>query len=379
MEQPIEIFCCTADKDQHYLDEIKMHFRSLRKENIKLWDKADIPAGSSRSEAIEQHLQSAHIFLLLISTEFLASEYCYGLVTKKALERQVAGNARVIPVIVRNASWQNDELLKDLAMLPKEENKRPIDKQSFADRNTLFGEVVQTIVEYIQRMPPTPLPPTLPPPTPLPPTPPPPVRRGGNILIIIAVILIVAIVAGVLATIAIKQSQSQAQATATTQASLKETAQAQAAAQQKIQAYANATEAARAATATATTPSVRITSPTNGSTVDQITLVRGTVSNILNGEELWVIVVPGGVSAYYPQQGPVVITGNEWSASAAVGDTSSHNHGLGFTLIIALADQNGSAVIRAYLDQVNKTGLYPGIPSLPDGVFPKDQVHVIRK
>lgn len=120
--------------------------------------------------------------------------------------------------------------------------------------------------------------------------------------------------------------------------------------------------------------SVLITSPTNGSKVPILTTVQGTAHNIPTGDELWILIVPDGVTGYYPQSGPVVVTGDTWSSSARVGLDS--DSGLGFTLIAALADQEGGAAIRAYYNQSGPN--FQGLDPLPAGIRLMSQVHVIR-
>lgn len=120
--------------------------------------------------------------------------------------------------------------------------------------------------------------------------------------------------------------------------------------------------------------SVLITSPTDGSKVSILATVQGTAHNVPTGEELWILIVPNNVTGYYPQSGPVVVTGNTWSSSARVGLPS--DKGLGFTLIAALADQKGGAVIRAYFQQSGKN--FKGLDPLPEGILLMSQVHVTR-
>ena len=55
---------------------------------------------------IDKRLNSAHIILLLVSADFLASDYCWGVELKRAMERHDAGQARVVPVILRPADWE---------------------------------------------------------------------------------------------------------------------------------------------------------------------------------------------------------------------------------------------------------------------------------
>ena len=89
---------------------------------------------------------------------------------------------------------------------------------------------------------------------------------------------------------------------------------------------------------------VNITSPVTGTSVPRLVTVQGTACNIPRGRELCLLVLPEGVTAYYPQTGPVVISSDGmWSASAYVGMEGPADIGRGFVLIAGLADQRGSA------------------------------------
>ena len=63
-------------------------------------------AGTDWKQSIDVHLMTAKIILLLISPDFLASDYCYGIEMQRALARHAAGDAYVIPVILRPVDWQ---------------------------------------------------------------------------------------------------------------------------------------------------------------------------------------------------------------------------------------------------------------------------------
>jgi len=123
---------------------------------------------------------------------------------------------------------------------------------------------------------------------------------------------------------------------------------------------------------------VNITSPVSGTSVPRLVTVQGTACHIPNGRELWLLVVPEGVTVYYPQTGPVVISSDgNWSASAYVGLDDPIDIGRGFVLIAALADQQGSAAIRTYFAQSGPE--FRGLEPLPQGVQLMAQVRVVRK
>ena len=64
-------------------------------------------AGQEFGEEIDAHLDEADVILLLISSDFLASEYCYQREMKRAMERHEAREAIVIPVILRPCDWHD--------------------------------------------------------------------------------------------------------------------------------------------------------------------------------------------------------------------------------------------------------------------------------
>ena len=123
--------------------------------------------------------------------------------------------------------------------------------------------------------------------------------------------------------------------------------------------------------------SVNITSPMADTSVPQLVSVQGTACHIPNGKELWLLVLPEGVTGYYPQIGPVVVSDdNNWSVSAYVGLDDPSDIGRGFVLIAALADQQGSTAIREYFTQSSS---FIGLEPLPIGIHLMEQVRVIRK
>lgn len=137
MASPVKIFCCYAHKDQSFLNDLKSHLCSLqRQELITLWADTDINAGLEREKEIEKHLNTAQIILLLVSPDFIASEYCYSKV-KRAMERYEGGEARVIPIILRPVRFENVPFRK-LQALPKD--AKPVTSWSNTDEAFLCIE-----------------------------------------------------------------------------------------------------------------------------------------------------------------------------------------------------------------------------------------------
>ena len=98
-------------------------------------------------EEIQSHLRSARIILLLVSSSFLASNYCYEIEVQEALRRHEAGEAVVIPVILRPCYWEAAPFGQFQA-LPK--NAKAV--TLWSDRDAAFTDVVKGIVKVIEEL-----------------------------------------------------------------------------------------------------------------------------------------------------------------------------------------------------------------------------------
>src|SRR5579883_3172295 len=97
--EPLEIFYSYAPQDDTLRHKLDNHLALLRQQGlIRTWHERDISAGSLWAAEIDAHLQAARLILLLISPDFVASDYCYGTEMQAALQRHEAGTARVIPI-----------------------------------------------------------------------------------------------------------------------------------------------------------------------------------------------------------------------------------------------------------------------------------------
>src|SRR5687767_3923965 len=102
------LFYSYAHADEGLRKELEKHLSLLRRQGlIAGWHDRDILAGDDWRSSIDRHLAAADLILLLVSSDFLASDYCWSVELESALERHRAGRARVIPVILRSVDWQD--------------------------------------------------------------------------------------------------------------------------------------------------------------------------------------------------------------------------------------------------------------------------------
>src|SRR6266849_1891455 len=117
---PVKIFFCYAHEDETLVNKLKTHLKLLQRQGlIDVWHDRDISAGMEWEREINTHLNTAQIILLLVSPDFINSDYCYCIEMKHAIERHIRFEARVIPIILRHVYWQGAPFGK-LQALPKD-------------------------------------------------------------------------------------------------------------------------------------------------------------------------------------------------------------------------------------------------------------------
>jgi hypothetical protein len=103
----IKLLFSYSHKDEEFRDQLDAHLSLLkRQEKLLTWHDRRITAGEEIDKAIREELESSQIILLLISANFLASNYCYEKEMQLAIERHNNGTAVVIPVILHPCDWQ---------------------------------------------------------------------------------------------------------------------------------------------------------------------------------------------------------------------------------------------------------------------------------
>src|SRR6266700_4465966 len=103
---PLSLFYSYAREDESLREQLEKHLRMLRRQGlISEWHDREIAAGTEWSKQLDEHLETASVILLLVSSDFLASDYCYNFEMQRALERHARDVAKVIPIILRPCEW----------------------------------------------------------------------------------------------------------------------------------------------------------------------------------------------------------------------------------------------------------------------------------
>lgn len=140
------IFYSYSCKDEEFRIQLQNHLTNLRREGvITEWHFREISAGKEWEGEIDRNLNSADVILLLISSDFLASDYCYDVEMTRAMQRHNAEEACVIPIILRPVEWEKTPFRK-LQALPKD--GKPVTR--WKDQDEAFLNIAKGIRKAIE-------------------------------------------------------------------------------------------------------------------------------------------------------------------------------------------------------------------------------------
>jgi uncharacterized protein (DUF924 family) len=144
----IEIFICYAHEDEEYRKSLEKQLRVLKRQHfINVWHDREIVPGMEWQREIDSHLNTAEVILLLISPDFMDSDYCYGIEMVRAMERHECGETQVIPIIIRHVYWEKAPFGK-LQALPKD--GVPVTDQRWHSLDIAFFDVAEGIRKVIE-------------------------------------------------------------------------------------------------------------------------------------------------------------------------------------------------------------------------------------
>ena len=146
MRPPVRVFYSYAHEDEALRNKLETHLSLLQRQGIiQAWHDREITAGRAWKDAIDQNLEAAELILLLISPDFLHSDYCYDIEMQRALERHDTGDAWVLPIHLRPVDWQDAPFAR-LQALPTD--ARPVTE--WADPDQAFRNIAQGIRQVTQ-------------------------------------------------------------------------------------------------------------------------------------------------------------------------------------------------------------------------------------
>jgi hypothetical protein len=146
MADQLRGFVSYSHEDEALFKELMKHLKAA-KILEDFWSDQRITAGEEWDQAILTQLRNAQIILLLISVDFMASDYIETVEVKEAMARHTRGEVRVIPIILRPVEW-TETPYHILQALPK--RGKPVTK--WTDRDEAFVDIIAGIRESIKQL-----------------------------------------------------------------------------------------------------------------------------------------------------------------------------------------------------------------------------------
>ncbi len=142
--RPLKTFIIYARKDEAFKNDLLLHLRGSLVEtgHLEVWQDGEILPGEDWEKKIEQQLEAAELFLVLLSIHSLTSEF----IRKKELVKALEQKSRIVPILVRNCFWQKNPVFAGLQGLPR--NMKPV--TSFADPDDAWTEVMATLHDMVE-------------------------------------------------------------------------------------------------------------------------------------------------------------------------------------------------------------------------------------
>lgn len=147
-KRKLKLFFSYSHTDENMRNELEKHLVMLKhKGMVSTWHDRVIHAGTEFESEIDENLKDSDIILLLVSVDFLASNYCYNIEMKTALKMHDNKNAVVVPVILRNCDWHNAPFSKLMAV--------PTDGKSvttWADRDSAYLNIAKNVENVAKKL-----------------------------------------------------------------------------------------------------------------------------------------------------------------------------------------------------------------------------------
>jgi TIR domain len=147
--KPVRLFLAFAYQDRSFYEDLVTQLASLKWVGmIDDWHEYEIPPAKDWQQVQNERLTQADIILLLISPDFIKSDYYYSVQMKQALERDAAGQARVLPILCRPVYLEHLPIAR-LQFLPRSDPRNIKAVSEWRNKDSAYAEIVKEVKKAI--------------------------------------------------------------------------------------------------------------------------------------------------------------------------------------------------------------------------------------
>jgi len=149
-EKRPNVFLSYSHSDRDYLDRLLIHLKPLEKEGlIDLWVDTRLRAGDRWKKEIEKALTRATVAILLVSADFLASDFITDNELPPILRNAEEKGTRIIPIIVKPCRFTRDKNLRHFQAI--NDPKDALILLSEGDQEKHYDAVAAEVEKTLQR------------------------------------------------------------------------------------------------------------------------------------------------------------------------------------------------------------------------------------
>lgn len=142
------VFVSYSHADAAWLERLKVHLRPLvRKGALNLWDDTRISPGQAWQEEVAAALARARVAVLLVSADFLASDFVVNNELPPLLHRAASGGVLILPVMIGHCLWEREELARYQCVNPPD---RPLSSMTTADAEAVLVSLARSVDKYFR-------------------------------------------------------------------------------------------------------------------------------------------------------------------------------------------------------------------------------------
>src|ERR1051326_3580625 len=145
-EEPLDVFYSCASADDEWRSELEKRLRPLERQGlIKGWHRTLIPPGADQQRETAQHLAHATVILVLLTSEYVASDACYAEM-ERALARSQVGEALLVSIVLKPVEF---ETLPVSALRPLPASGKAV--SSWSSRKSAWDEIARGLRQVVER------------------------------------------------------------------------------------------------------------------------------------------------------------------------------------------------------------------------------------
>jgi TIR domain-containing protein len=145
-----KVFISYSHEDQRWRDRLAVHLKAL--ENVgelEVWDDKKVAPGESWRDNMLNAINEVSIAIMLISADYLSSEFVARNEVPHLLKKRTAGSLRIIPLLLRPCAWRLVPWLGALEVRPRD--GKPLTQHRFSDIEELFSEITEEILDLASK------------------------------------------------------------------------------------------------------------------------------------------------------------------------------------------------------------------------------------